>query len=151
MSAAASVTAAGSTNIYAGATSQKSALNRKGAQAQGADDIPKRFYESKNKKPEELKQMEWYEEYFKLEEDIEKMQEQNEKKKREIARRTERYVKNEKEYRQEINELERELRVRKRFEEDADKTNQKMISMIDEAIHANIDNYEDQLKALEDE
>ena len=75
MSAAASVTVGGSTNIYAGGLSQKSATIRKGAQTQGADDIPKRFYEEKHKKPEELKQMEWYEEYFKLEEDIEKMQE----------------------------------------------------------------------------
>ena len=43
--------------------------------------------------------MTWYEEYFSLEEKIEQMQEENEKMKREIARRTERYVKNEKEYR----------------------------------------------------
>jgi hypothetical protein len=54
----------------------------------------------------------WYDEYFNLEEKIETMQEENEKMRREIARRTERSVKNEQEYRQEINELERELRVR---------------------------------------
>lgn len=41
----------------------------------------------------------WSDEYFSLEERIERMHEENEKMKREIARRTERYVKNEAEYR----------------------------------------------------
>lgn len=98
-----------------------------------------------------MKQSQWYDEYFNLEEKIEQMQEENEKMKREIARRTERYVKNEQEYRQEINELERELRVRKGFEENADETNRKKIEAINEAINENIDNYEEQLKVLEDE
>ena len=79
------------------------------------------------------------------------MQEENEKMKREIKRRTERYNNNEKEYRQEINELERELRVRKGLEENANKTNRQNIERIDQAIRENIDNYDEQLKLLEEE
>ena len=79
------------------------------------------------------------------------MQEENEKMKREIKRRTERYNNNEKEYRQEINELERELRVRKGLEENANKTNRQNIERIDHAIRENIDNYDEQLKLLEEE
>ena len=82
-----------------------------------------------------MKQMTWYDEYFNLEEKIESMQEENEKMKREIQRRTERYVKNESEYRQEIAELERELRVRKGFEENAKETNQRIIDQLDGAIN----------------
>ena len=93
----------------------------------------------------------WSDEYFGLEEKIERMQEENEKMKREIARRTERYVKNEAEYRQEINELERELRVRKGVEENAETTNKATIDKINSAIHENIDNYNEQLRQLEDE
>ena len=48
---------------------------------------------------DEVKGTTWYDEYFLLEEKIERMQEENEKMKREITRRTERYVKNEAEYR----------------------------------------------------
>lgn len=73
----------------------------------------------------------WYDEYFSLEEQIETKQEENEKMKREIARRTERYVKNEQEYRQEINELERELRVRKGKEQNAYKQNEATYNRID--------------------
>ena len=100
---------------------------------------------------DEVKGTTWYDEYFLLEEKIEKMQEENEKQKREIARRTDRYVKNEQEYRQEINELERELRVRKGFEENAKETNLAMIQKVNEAIIENIDNYEDQLRILQDD
>lgn len=64
---------------------------------------------------DDVKGTTWYDEYFLLEEKIERMQEENEKMKREITRRTERYVKNESEYRVEINDLEKELRIRKGF------------------------------------
>ena len=47
-SAAASVTGGGSTNILAGAASQKSATIRRGTIAPTADDIPARFYEATN-------------------------------------------------------------------------------------------------------
>jgi len=94
----------------------------------------------------------WYDEYFNLEEKIEQMQEKNEKMKREIARRTERYVKNEKEYRGEINELEGSLRIRKQhvtlYPDNEVKSG---IFVINDAIVENIDNYENQLKELEDE
>lgn len=96
--------------------------------------------------------MTWYDEYFNLEEKIEQMQEKNEKMKREIARRTERYVKNEKEYRGEINELEGSLRIRKQhvtlYPDNEVKSG---IFVINDAIVENIDNYENQLKELEDE
>ena len=115
--------------------------------------LPRRFYEepSKQVKKDEVKGTQWYDEYFALEEKIERMQEENEKMKREIKRRTERYNNNEKEYRQEINELERELRVRKGLEENANKTNRQNIERIDQAIRENIDNYDEQLKLLEEE
>ena len=79
--------------------------------------LPKRFYEEPSKRmdKDEVKGTTWYDEYFLLEEKIERMQEENEKMKREITRRTERYVKNEGEYRQEINELEKDMRIRKGF------------------------------------
>ena len=93
----------------------------------------------------------WYDEFFNLDEKIEKMKDENEKMKREIARRTERYVKNEQEYRLEINELERELRVRKHLEENAEEKNMATIGRINQAIWDNIDNYEEQLKVLQDE
>ena len=95
--------------------------------------------------------MTWMDEYFNLQEKIERMEEENEKQKREIARRTERYVKNEAEYRKEINELERELRVRKGFEDNADKTNQDNIKKIFDAIDENTENYGDQLRKLDEE
>mmetsp|Transcript_21620 Transcript_21620/g.28946 ORF Transcript_21620/g.28946 Transcript_21620/m.28946 type:complete len:170 (+) Transcript_21620:93-602(+) len=144
-----SVTGGATTNIQA--STAKSATLRKSTLAGGAgghadDQLPKRFYEEvvgKKQDKDQVKQMTWYDEYFNLEEKIEHMQEENEKMKREIARRTERYVKNESEYRQEIGELERELRVRKGFEENADDTNQKNIKRIDDAINQNIDNYEE--------
>ena len=69
---------------------------------------------------DEVKGTTWYDEYFLLEEKIERQQEENAKQKREIARRTERYIKNEQEYRQEINELEREIARRKGFEDNQD-------------------------------
>ena len=104
--------------------------------------------------------MTWYDEYFNLEEKIELMQEDNEKMKREIQRRTERYVNNEVEYRKEIGELERELRLKKRFEEwpqswknnaELEQKHMANVNEIDAAINANIDHYEEQLKSLEDE
>ena len=61
------------------------------------------------KDPSEVKVDTWHDEYFNLDEKIEKMRDENEKMKREIARRTERYVKNEQQYREEINDLEHEL------------------------------------------
>ena len=86
---------------------------------------PRRFYEEpgKIKDKKDIQGMTWMDEYFNLQEKIERMEEENEKQKREIARRTERYIKNEAEYRKEINELERELRVRKGFEEGANERN----------------------------
>jgi len=44
---------------------------------------------------EEVKGTTWYDEYFALEEKIERMDDDNNKMKREISRRTERYIKNE--------------------------------------------------------
>ena len=79
------------------------------------------------------------------------LKEENEKMKREISRRTERYVKNEREYRQEINELEKELRIRKGFSENFGQGDQGLIDKINGAINENIDNYQEQLHLLVDE
>ena len=49
----------------------------------------------KARKKADVKDNEWFEEYFKLELAIEEKNDQNEKAKREIIRRTERYNKNE--------------------------------------------------------
>lgn len=99
-------------------------------------------YHAKPRDKREIKDLEWYEQYFALEAEIEKINEENEKMRREIGRRTDRYVKNEKEYRQQINQLERELRVRKGLEPNARDTNLAEIDRIEQAIHDNIDNYE---------
>lgn len=69
------------------------------------------------------------------------MQEENEKQKREITRRTERYVKNESEYRTEINDLEKELRIRKGFADTNGKGDPGAVDKINGAIEENIDNY----------
>lgn len=78
--------------------------------------FPKRFYEDGRKclkhapklvafcaakriDKDEVKGTTWYDEFFLLEEKIERQKEENEKQKREIARRTKRYIKNEEEYR----------------------------------------------------
>ena len=100
---------------------------------------------------DEVKGTTWYDEYFLLEEKIEKMQEENEKMKREITRRTERYVKNEAEYRQEINELEKDMRIRMGFSDTNGKGDQETIDRINEAICENIDNYKEQYNLLVDE
>ena len=88
-------------------TSQKSATLRSKMLAAGANAgnvqldqdpfKPKRFYEEPSKKMEreEVKGTTWYDEYFALEEKIERMDDDNNKMKREISRRTERYIKNE--------------------------------------------------------
>ena len=115
--------------------------------------LPKRFYEEPSKRMEkdEVKGTTWYDEYFLLEEKIERMQEENEKMKREITRRTERYVKNEAEYRQEINELEKDMRIRKGFSDTNGKGDPETIRRINEAICENIDNYKEQYNLLVDE
>ena len=100
---------------------------------------------------DDVKGTTWYDEYFLLEEKIERMQEENEKMKREITRRTERYVKNEAEYRQEINELEKDMRIRKGFSDTNGKGDPETIRRINEAICENIDNYKEQYNLLVDE
>ena len=119
------ILAAGSLNKTTASQLRKSLVGGPAFTINEEPNLPRRFYEepSKQVKKDEVKGTQWYDEYFALEEKIERMQEENEKMKREIKRRTERYNNNEKEYRQEINELERELRVRKGLEENANKTN----------------------------
>ena len=53
----------------------------------------------KKREPVDVKDNEWFEEYFKLELAIEEKNDQNHKAKREIERRMERYNQNEAEYR----------------------------------------------------
>ena len=103
------------------------------------------------KDPSEVKVDTWHDEYFNLDEKIEKMRDENEKMKREIARRTERYVKNEQQYREEINDLERELQMKRREEQNTREANQANVERINQAIIDNIECYEDQLKVLQDE
>ena len=70
---------------------------------------------------------------------------------KEIIRRVERYNHNERDYRAEIKLLQRELRVRYGFEKDALETNRAMFLKYQAEIGDNIDNYENQVKTLEDE
>ena len=64
--------------------------------------------------------------------------------KREITRRTERYVKNEAEYREEINELEKDMRIRRGFSDTNGKGDSETIDKINGAICDNIDGYKEQ-------
>ena len=75
---------------------------------------------------------------------IEEKNEQNEKAKREIIRRTERYNKNEQEYRKQIDLLHRELRVRKGLVPypQATEANKVTYERYDADINENIANHE---------
>ena len=96
-----------------------------------------------------IKDNHWYEMYFDLEQKIEEQQDANEKQEREIVRRTKRYNKNEIEYRKQIEHLQRELRVRKGYEKDAEKTNVAMQEKIKYDIFNNIDDYDRELERLQ--
>lgn len=112
---------------------------------------PRPFYKQKELMRSDIKDTTWYEEYFRLDEQIESKNEENEKMKREIQRRTERYIRNEAEYRKQINLLERELRVRNGYEENATETNVATINVLKGDIEDNIDGYNNQLKRLSEE
>jgi hypothetical protein len=71
--------------------------------------------------------------------------EANEKMRKEIIRRVERYNHNERDYRAEIQLLQRELRVRYGYEKDAEKTNRAMMEKYKKEIEENIDNYENKV------
>lgn len=77
--------------------------------------------------------------------------EANEKMRKEIIRRVERYNHNERDYRAEIQLLQRELRVRYGYEKDAEKTNRAMMEKYKKEIEENIDNYENKVNQLEEE
>ncbi len=77
--------------------------------------------------------------------------EANEKMRKEIIRRVERYNHNERDYRAQIKLLQRELRVRYGFEKDALRTNEAMIAKYQHEINENIDNYENKVAQLEEE
>ena len=79
------------------------------------------------------------------------MKDENQKMKREITRRTERYVKNEAEYREEINELEKDMRIRRGFSDTNGKGDPETIDKINAAICDNIDGYKEQYNLLVDE
>lgn len=98
-----------------------------------------------------IKDNHWYEMYFDLEQKIEEQQDANEKQEREIVRRTKRYNKNEIEYRKQIDQLQRELRVRKGYEKDAEKTNAAMQERIKTDIFKNIEDYDKELEKLKNE
>ena len=140
----------------------KSATLRKAMGGQGGPgqvtlnedpNYPKRFWEepSKQMDKDQVRGTMWYEEYFLLEEKIERMKEENQKMKREITRRTERYVKNEAEYREEINELEKDMRIRRGFSDTNGKGDPEAIDKINTAICGNIDGYKEQYNLLVDE
>ena len=101
----------------------------------------------------DVKDNTWFEEYFKLELSIEEKNDHNEKAKREIVRRTERYEKNQAEYRKQIELLHRELRVRKGLVEFplASDANAVTYTGHFRHINENIENYENQLEKLQDE
>ena len=77
--------------------------------------------------------------------------EANEKMRKEIIRRVERYNHNERDYRAQIKLLQRELRVRYGFEKDALRTNEAMIAKYQHEINEKIDNYENKVAQLEEE
>ena len=77
--------------------------------------------------------------------------EANEKMRKEIIRRVERYNHNERDYRAQIKLLQRELRVRYGFEKDALRTNEAMIAKYQHEINENIDNDENKVAQLEEE
>ena len=103
------------------------------------------------RKPEDVKDNEWFEEYFKLELAIEEKNDQNHKARREIERRMERYNQNEAEYRKQIDLLQRELRIRKGLVPGASKANEITYTRHFDDINENIDNYDKQLEKLQDE
>ena len=105
----------------------------------------------KSRKKSDVKDNEWFEEYFKLELSIEEKNEQNEKAKREIIRRTERYNKNEQEYRKQIDLLHRELRVRKGLIPNAEVANKAAYERHIQDIVDNIETHENQFDKLSDE
>lgn len=84
---------------------------------------PEKFYVTKQLDVKLIQDSTWYDEYFKLETEIEKMEEENRKLDAEINKRKERFNKNEMEYRDQIKYLERELRIRYRQEPNAKDAN----------------------------
>ena len=81
----------------------------------------------------------------------EKQHEENEKLRRDLLRRNQRYAKNEQEYRKELDLLQRELRVRYGNEKDVEKTNRATIDLVYKDIEENIDSLEDKVKLLFDQ
>ena len=106
---------------------------------------------TKKRKETQVKDNEWFEEYFKLELAIEEKNDQNHKARREIERRMERYNQNEAEYRKQIDLLQRELRIRKGLVPGASKANEITYTRHFDDINENIDNYDKQLEKLQDE
>ncbi len=102
-------------------------------------------------KEDDIKDDQWFTMYGNLVTQYEQQFEANEKMRKEIIRRVERYNHNERDYRAEIKLLQRELRVRYGFEKDALQTNQGMAFKFQQEIHENIDNYENKVQQLEEE
>ena len=75
----------------------------------------------------------------------------NEKMRKEILRRVERFNHNEQDYRDQIKLLQRELRVRYGYEKNALETNKATIFKYLDNIDSNIDNYERKIDELEEE
>ena len=75
----------------------------------------------------------------------------NEKMRKEILRRVERFNHNEQDYRDQIKLLQRELRVRYGYEKNALETNKATIFKYLDNIDSNIDNYESKIDELEEE
>lgn len=94
---------------------------------------------------DDIKDDQWFTMYGNLVTQYENQFEANEKMRKEIIRRVERYNHNERDYRAEIKLLQRELRVRYGFEKDALATNQGMSLKYQQEIHENIDNYENKV------
>lgn len=103
--------------------------------------------DSKDKIPDD----QWFTMYGNLVTQYESQYEANEKMRKEIIRRVERYNHNERDYRAEIQLLQRELRVRYGYEKDAEKTNRAMMEKYKKEIEENIDNYENKVNQLEEE
>jgi chromosome segregation ATPase len=100
---------------------------------------------------DDVKDDQWFTMYGNLVTQYENQFEANEKMRKEIIRRVERYNHNERDYRAEIKLLQRELRVRYGFEKDALQTNRGMFTKYQQEIGENIDNYENKVAQLEEE
>ncbi len=82
---------------------------------------------------------------------LESQIEENKKLHEDLMRRQDRYIKREQEFRKHIDELQRELRVRFGYEQDASEKNERIIDVLLQQLHENIDGIQPKTKKLKEE